>query len=216
MDLDLFLSHPVAYLKLYLSNDNYNLEDIARALGNLIVIAWAIHIVDWGVGRGAFRGVFGVRPRTFGGLFGVFLAPFLHGVRERNGEPDNSHIVGNTVAFAILGLFVALQGLRLFYVVTIGVALASGIGTWLVGQENSRHVGASGVIYGYIGFLLVYGLVASNPLALILGAVAFFMYGWAVVGILPSAPGTSWEGHLFGFIGGVVMAYIVSYATLSY
>lgn len=217
MDLDLFLAHPVAYLKLYLANDNYNLEDIARAIGNLIVIAWAIHIVDWGIGRGAFSGVFGVRPRTFGGLvFGVFLTPFLHAVCLKDGEPDNSHIVGNTVAFATLGLFVALQGLRLFYMVTIGVALSSGLGIWLFGTEGTRHVGASGVIYGYIGFLLVYRLVASNPLALILGAVAFFMYGWAVVGILPSRPGISWEGHLFGFIGGIVMAYIVSYVKLSY
>jgi membrane associated rhomboid family serine protease len=119
------------------------------------------------------------------------------------------------MAFVVLGLFIALQGLNLFYIVTIGVALASGIGIWLFGTDTSVHAGASGVIYGYIGFLFVYGLVSRNPLALIFGLVAFFAYGRVVVGILPSGPGISWEGHFFGFFGGIVMAYIVAYVQTS-
>lgn len=203
-------------LKLYLATDNFNLEDQARAVGELILIAWAIHIVDWGFGRGAFGWAFGVRPRQVTGLFGIALAPFLHGVRRKDGEPDNSHIVGNTLAFAVLGLFIAVQGLRLFYVVSIVSALVGGLGTWLFGRENTYHVGASGVIYGYTGFLLVYGFISRNILALILGITTFILYGRYIVGILPTRPGISWEGHLFGFIGGVFAAYLISYVRLSY
>lgn len=207
MDLDLFLSHPITYLKFYLTNDNYNIEDIARALGNLIVIAWAIHIV----GRGSFSSALGIRPRQISGLPGIFFAHFLHFVDTNGKYPNNSHIVGNTLTFAILGLFIALQGLNLFYIVTIGIALASGIGTWLVGRD-AVHAGASGVIYGYIGFLFVYGLVSRHSLAMILGIIAFFAYGRIVVGILPLVSWISWEMHSFGFLGGIIMAYIVSYA----
>jgi len=206
MDLDLFLSHPVAYLKFYLANDSYNIEDIARALGNLIIISWALHIVS----KGALSSALGIRPRQISGLPGIFFAHFLHFVDTDGKYPDNSHIVGNTLAFAILSLFIALQGLNLFYIVTIGIALASGIGTWLLGRD-AVHAGASGVIYGYIGFLFVYGLVSRHPLAMILGIIAFFTYGRVVVGILPAFSWISWEMHLFGFFGGIVMAYIVTY-----
>ena len=192
MDLDLFFSHPLAYLKLYLSTDNYNIEDIARAIGNLIVIAWAIFIIDWGVGRGSLSGALGIRPRTTIGLFGILFTPFLHGVDyDKDNNPIISHIVFNTVAFAILGLFIGLQGLKLFYVVTIGIALVSGIGTWLVGRENTVHVGASGVTYGYTAFLFLYGFISRNPLAFVLGAISFFLRlrsGWSIAGILPSGP----------------------------
>jgi membrane associated rhomboid family serine protease len=218
MNFDLLLSNPLAYLKIYLSSDNFNLEEIGRAVGNLIVIAWTIYILDWGIGGGALSGVFGIRPRTFGGLFGIFVAPFLHGVRTKDGNPDNSHIVYNTIAFAILGLFIALQGLRLFYVVTIGIALISGLGVWLFGAEGTRHIGASGITYGYTGFLFVYGFISRNPFAIFLGALTFFLRlrsGWSIAGTLPSDPRISWEGHLFGFLGGIVMAYIISYVKLS-
>lgn len=215
MNFDLLVSNPISFLKLYLSSDNFDLNDQGRAVGQLVTFAWAVYIVDWGIGRGALAWSLGIRPRTVIGLLGILLAPFLHGLRHKNGEPDNSHIVGNTVAFSILGLFIALQGANLFYFVTLAVTLISGFGIWLFGREGTVHAGASGVIYGYVGFLLVYGLVSSHPLAFMFGIAAFFLYGWAVVGILPSGPGISWEGHLFGFVGGIVVAYIVSYVKLS-
>lgn len=209
-------SHPIAFLTVYLAADNFDLEEQVRTIVNIIAITWAIHIVDWGFGRGAFTWVFAIRPRQITGLLGIVCAPFLHGVRWWDGEPDNSHIVGNTIFFAALGSLVAFQGLKLFYVVSIVAALVSGLGTWLIGQENSYHRGASGVLYGYIGFLLVYGLVSTSPLALLPGILALFFYGRYVVGILPSSPGISWEAHLFGFIGGIFAAYLISYAKLNY
>jgi membrane associated rhomboid family serine protease len=219
MNFDLLLSNPLAYLKIYLSSDNFNLEEQARAVGNLIVIAWTIYILDWGIGKGALAWSLGIRPRTVGGLLGIPVAPFLHGLsKTKDGEPDNSHIVGNTIAFAILGLFIALQGLRLFYVVTIGIVLISGFGTWLFGREGSIHAGASGVTYGYTGFLLVYGFISRNPLAIFLGALAFLINlrrGWSISGVLPTDAGISWEMHLFGFLGGILMAYLITYVTLS-
>jgi membrane associated rhomboid family serine protease len=207
----LFYSSPLNALRLYLAAENFNLEDQGRAVGELILFAWAVHVVDWGLGRGAFSWAFGIRPREITGLFGVVCAPFLHSVRFKDGQPDNSHIISNTVFFAILGLFIAVQGLRLFYAVSVISALFSGLGTWLFGRENTYHIGASGVIYGYIGFLLVYGLVSRNILAMALGIITFLLYGRYIIGILPTRPNISWEGHLFGFIGGVFAAYLISY-----
>lgn len=207
----------LSFLTLYLATDTSTFEEQARAIAELIVIAWGIHVVNWGVAGGGLCWVLGVRPRELSGLPGIFFAPFLHGVGlDRDGEPDNGHIIWNTIFFAPLGFFIALQGLKLFYVVSIICLLASGLGTWLFGKEGTTHVGASGVIDGYIGFLLIYGLVSRNPLAFFLGLVTLLIYGRTVNGILPDDPKTSWEGHLFGFIGGIFAAYLVSYVRVNY
>lgn len=212
----------IPFLKIYLSADNFDLEDQVRTIVNLILIAWAIHVVDWGIGGGAFSYAFGIRPRQITGLIGIFTAPFLHGVWIEKGEPNNLHIVYNTVAFGILGFFVAFQGLKLFYVVSIIALLFSGLGIWLFGEEHSVHIGSSGVIFGYIGFLLVYGFIAKNIGAFLLAIAAFIAYGGAVIGVLPTVdlsfdwngPRASWEGHLFGFIGGIFAAYLITYVKL--
>lgn len=213
------LSHPIAFLTVYLAADNFDLEEQVRTIVNLIAVAWAIHIVNWGFGRGALNWVFGIRPRELSGIIGIFTAHFLHGVDRDDNLYKNDHIVWNTVAFMFLGFLVAIQGLKLFYVVSIIAALISGLGTWLFGREGTYHVGASGVIFGYIGFLIIYGLVSRNLLAFLAGVVGLFVWQTnfiGLVGILPGRRGMSWEGHLFGFIGGVFAAYLIGYAMLNY
>lgn len=208
--------HWLAALAIYLATDRSTFEEQARSVGDFILIIWAIHIVNWGFGRGGLNWVFGVRPRELTGIFGIFTAPFLHSVRRSSDEPNNSHIVGNTLSLAVLGLFIALQGLHLFYVVTIASALASGLGTWLFGREGTNHVGVSGVIFGYRGFLIIYGLTSHNLLAFFLGVVSLILYGSRLVNILPADPRfrMSWEGHLFGFLGGMAIGYLISYIKL--
>ncbi|GAB4367099.1 MAG: rhomboid family intramembrane serine protease [Elainellaceae cyanobacterium] len=213
------LSHPIAFLTVYLAADNFDLEEQVRTIVNLIAVAWAIHIVNWGFGRGALNWVFGIRSRQLSGIIGIVTAHFLHSVRRDDTPNKNSHIVGNTIGFLFLGFLVAIQGLKLFYVVSIIAALISGLGTWLFGRDDAPHVGASGVLFGYIGFLIIYGIVSRNLFAFLAGAAGLFIFQTnfiGVVGILPGQAGMSWEGHLFGFIGGVFAAYLIGYAMLNY
>ncbi|MBW4657617.1 MAG: rhomboid family intramembrane serine protease [Drouetiella hepatica Uher 2000/2452] len=200
-------------LRNYLETDQSNLSEQVRVLGNLSVFTWAIHTLDWAfrVGddmteAGNLGGFLGIRPREWTGLPGIVCAHFLHDLERRKGETDNSHIVGNSATFAILGLFLALQGLRFFYAVSIAVLLSSGVGTWLFGGKDTIHVGASGVIYGYMGFLMAYGFTSHNIGSLLIGFLTFILYSRSVVGIFPQDEKASWEMHLFGFLGGIFMA----------
>ncbi|NJO43471.1 MAG: rhomboid family intramembrane serine protease [Cyanobacteria bacterium CRU_2_1] len=181
----------------------------ARVLLSLTAITWIIHFINWGLFRGWLIWAFALRPRNLWGLVGIFTFPFLH--------LSNRHLTGNTGAFLLLGWFVLLQGIHLFYVVTIGIALLGGLGTWLMARPNGV-VGASGVIYGYMGFLLIYGITAGSALAMILALIWLYRDGWRITGdkynasqILPGGnPRMSWEGHFCGFIAGALVAFLLS------
>ncbi|MBI4785067.1 MAG: rhomboid family intramembrane serine protease [Oscillatoriophycideae cyanobacterium NC_groundwater_1537_Pr4_S-0.65um_50_18] len=210
-------SEVLALLRNYLETDPSDLSAQVRVLGNLLVITWAIHTLDWafrtgdldGRENGNLGGFLGIHPREITGLPGVVCAHFLHGLERRKGLNDNSHIIGNSMVFAVLGLCLALQGVRFFYVVSIAVLLSSGIGTWLFGRPGP-HVGASGVLFGYMGFLMTYGFTSFNIGALLVGFLTLILYSRLVVGIFPQDEGTSWEMHLFGFLGGVFMALVLT------
>ena len=169
-------------------------------LGGCVAVMWILEIVDIVLG-GALNS-YGVRPHQLIGLRGILFAPFLHG--------DLGHLIANTIPFLILGWFVMLQETRDFFVVTGITMLVSGLGTWLVGQTNSVHIGASGIIFGYLGFLLLRGYFERNFPSILLSLVVGFLYGGAIWGVLPTRPGISWEGHLFGFIGGVIAARLLA------
>jgi membrane associated rhomboid family serine protease len=210
-------SEAIVLLRNYIETDPSNLSEQVKVLGTLLVFTWAIHTLDWAfrvedniTAAGNLGGFLGIRPRELTGLPGIVCAHFLHGLKRRKGETNNSHIVGNSAAFAILGLFLVLQGLRFFYVVSIAVLLSSGIGTWLVGETNTVHRGASGVLYGYMGFLMAYGFTSYNIGALLVGLLTLVFYSRSVVGIFPQDKGISWEMHLFGFLGGIFMALVLT------
>jgi Rhomboid family len=204
----------VSYLRDFLATDYFDWNDQTETLFNLIVLTWCIHAVNWGFCGGGLIQVLGNRPREIAGLPGILCSHFLHGVwQDRDGrakDHGNSHIVGNTIAFAVMGWFISLQGIKLFYIVTIAVAVASGLGVWLFGRGGLPHVGASGIIYGYCGFLLIYGVTAGNLNAFLMAVLTGLLYHRAIVGILPDDPGTSWEGHMFGFVGGALTAFLIS------
>lgn len=140
---------------------------------------------------------YGIRPRELDGLVGIPLAPFLHA--------GFGHLIGNTLPFLALGAIVAASSVARFFQVAVIVALASGLGTWLFGAAHSDHIGASGVVFGLLTYLLVRGLFERRATYLLVGVVVLFVYGGILWGLVPS-PGISWTGHLFGAIGGVVAA----------
>jgi membrane associated rhomboid family serine protease len=144
----------------------------------------------------------GIRPRRVEGLDGVLLAPLLH--------VDFAHLYGNSVPLILLGTFVLASGARRFVASTLFIAVFSGVGVWLVGEPDTVVVGASGVIFGYLGLLLARGLIERRWWHLWVGVVVGLLYGWQVVGVLPGVvePQVSWEGHLFGFLGGVIAAVL--------
>ncbi|OKH18239.1 rhomboid family intramembrane serine protease [[Limnothrix rosea] IAM M-220] len=174
-------------------------------LGSFLLTFWLLEISDQFVFQKLWRGgldVFGIIPRNMTGLRGVIFAPFLHG--------DFQHLMANTLPFGILGWLVMFNRIRDFWTVTAIATVIGGLGVWLVGAANSVHLGASILIFGYLGFLLFRGYFQRDIPSLALAGIVFFFYGGVLWGVLPVTPGVSWEGHLFGFIGGGVAAKLLS------
>jgi membrane associated rhomboid family serine protease len=176
------------FLRDLLAADTTDLRSQVETLANLIAIAWGIHAINWAATGGGLNQIFGVRSRELAGLWGIICAPFLHSVDKnaRNEVVDGSHLIGNTLMFGYLGWFIALQGILLFYIVSIAVMLSSGLGTWLFGRGGPPHIGASGVLYGYIGFLLLFGLTSGQWLSFFIALVVLILHkGSILYGMLP-------------------------------
>ncbi len=172
----------------------------ATILGGLVLVAWAIELVDIFVFRQRLD-LFGIYPRTLIGLRGIVFAPFLHG--------GIYHLVANTVPFVTLGWLIMLRRTSDFLIVSLISALVGGLGTWLFGRP-SIHIGASGVIFGFLGYLLTRGWFERKPLSIALSLFVAIVYGSMIGGVLPVNGWVSWEGHLFGFLGGVAAAWLMS------
>ena len=169
------------------------------AVGSLVGVMWVSELVDTIVGHHLDR--YGVRPRSLVGLRGIPLAPFLH--------VGWQHLIGNTVPFAILGVLIALSGVVRFAKANLIIGLCSGFGMWLFGATNSVHLGASGMVFGYLGYLLSRGFFDRRFGQIVLGAIVGLIYGGLLWGVLPTDSGVSWQGHLFGFLGGIGAAWIL-------
>ncbi|MFT3854120.1 MAG: rhomboid family intramembrane serine protease [Ilumatobacteraceae bacterium] len=161
----------------------------------MVAAMWVLEVIDLPLDGRLDR--FGIRPRQLDGLDGIVLAPFLH--------LGFGHLIANTIPFVVMGGVICLSGAKRFVQVTVMVGLISGAGVWLTGASNSLVVGASGLVFGYLTYLVVRGVFARNLLYLAGGAVVLVIYGGVLWGLLPR-PGVSWQGHLFGAIGGVVAA----------
>jgi membrane associated rhomboid family serine protease len=161
---------------------------------------WVAEIVDTALG-GRFDSL-GIEPRQVDGLTGVVLAPFLHG--------GFGHLISNTVPFLVLGALLALSGLARVLAVTAIVALVSGIGTWLVAPSATVHIGASGLVFGFAAYLVARGVFDRRLHYVATGLVVAFVYGTTLLfGLLPR-PGVSWQGHLFGALGGLLAARLLA------
>lgn len=172
-------------------------------LTGLLLLMWIIQFLDIYLLTPGFDmplRQYGIVPRQVNGLRGIAFAPFLHG--------GFAHLISNSIPFLILGGLVLMRGMRTFMLISLGSMLIGGLGTWLVGA-NGVHIGASGVIFAYLGFLLLRAWFERSLIAIATALVVGFFYGGLIWGVLPSQEGVSWESHLCGFIGGVVMARVL-------
>jgi membrane associated rhomboid family serine protease len=172
----------------------------AAVIGVMVAVMWVVEIVNKIDGQGLSSD--GIYPRTLSGLPGIISAPFLHF--------GFNHLIGNTVPFVILGLVIAAAGARRVIEVTVIVILVAGLGTWLTAGSHSDTVGASGVVFGYAGFLIARGFFTRTIGALALGVVAAVLFGGALASGLVPHPGISWQDHLFGGLGGILAARLLT------
>lgn len=177
---------------------------LARAIQPVLLLAvmWLVRILDDAL-PGSWNQMFGLISWSVDGLDGILLSPGLHG--------NWSHLLSNSVPLLILGLLVALDGVGRFWAVTLLIAFVSGIGTWLVNTPGTVTVGASGLVFGYFGYLVVRAFVARSLghgiLYALVALVIVGLYGGSMwVGIFGAAQGISWQAHLFGAIGGAFAA----------
>ena len=168
----------------------------ARLLIGIVAILWVIEIVNLGVFQGSLIR-WGVIPRTTQGLPGILLHPLLHG--------GIAHLATNSLGFLMLGGLVVVREVRDFWLATLLGTVIGGAGTWAIGRPGP-HVGLSGVIFAYLGYLLTTGWFDRRVGSIIISVFALLCWGTALFGLLPTQSGISWEGHLFGFLGGVLTA----------
>jgi membrane associated rhomboid family serine protease len=154
----------------------------------------------------------GIRPLETDGLMGILFAPLLHS--------NWQHLIANTGPALILGFLMTLAGLSRFIFATAIVWILGGVGTWLIGNVGAptyagvpvetNHIGASGLIFGWLTFLIVFGFFTRKVWEIVVGVVVLFVYGSVLLGVLPGTFGVSWQGHLCGALAGVLAAYLLS------
>lgn len=141
----------------------------------------------------------GVVPRTLGGLQGILFAPWLHA--------GLWHITANTGGLLVLGWLTMWPRIANFWQATVGAMLGAGLCAWLFGAPYSVHIGASGVVFGYAGYLVARGFYTRGILSILVALFVASSYGLSMLyGLLPNYPGVSWQSHLGGAIGGIVAA----------
>lgn len=170
-----------------------------------IGLLWVIHVVNWLL---SYRlNVLGLYPRSPFGLIGIVTAPFLHA--------NFNHLFFNTIPLFVLAGFVFMSGLATFVFISVFIVIVSGLLLWLLGRSGF-HLGSSGLIMGYWGYLLLIAIRQSSALAVILAIISVYYFGGLLAGLLPGKVRESWEGHVFGFLAGVAAAYVMLRGGLVY
>jgi len=168
-------------------------------LGGFVAALWGIQVLNWALGY-RLNLAFGLIPRHLGGLDGILGMPLLHG--------SFSHLLSNTPALLVMGTLLAATATRALVAVNaIIVALGGGL-VWLLGS-SAIHIGASGLLFGWFGFLVTRGVVDRSLLTLVVALGVGVTYGSILWGVLPGQTGISWEAHLFGAISGAVAALLL-------
>ncbi|MDN3295584.1 rhomboid family intramembrane serine protease [Streptomyces ficellus] len=177
--------------------------DRVKAAAKLIVawvaLLWVLEAVDLASGHALDE--FGITPREFTELRDIVPAAFLHF--------GFGHVAANTVPLLVFGFLAALGGIRRFLAVAALIVVADGVGVWLVSPAYSNTAGASGLIFGLFGYLLVRGFVDRKPLDIVVGLLIGATWGSTILlGVTPTESGVSWQGHLFGLLAGVAAAFV--------
>ncbi|WP_445257656.1 rhomboid family intramembrane serine protease [Nocardioides aurantiacus] len=177
-------------------NRRMGLLPAAVAMGVLVVVLWVLEGVDQATGNALDP--YGIEPRQLDSLDNVLYAPWLHG--------GYGHLVSNTVPFFVLGVIVLMDGWGRWLRTSLVVVLVSGAAVWLLSPPGSLTLGASGVVFGWLTYLLVRGLYSRSPGQVATGVVLFVVYGGLLWGVLPSDAGVSWQAHAGGALGGLLAA----------
>ena len=165
-----------------------------------VALLWVIEVVDASLGGSLDD--YGISPRSDEGLLGILLAPLLHA--------GWGHLVANTLPALLLFFLVLVSGIGRGLAATAIIWVVGGLGVWLVSPANTITLGASVLIFGWLVYLMVRGVFSRSAGEIILGMVLFFLYGGLLLGVLPGTPGVSWQGHLFGAVGGGLAAALLS------
>ena len=160
-----------------------------------VAVIWVVELVNTFMGHQL--NAWGILPRTQRGLIGIPLSPFLHG--------SFGHALSNTIPFLVLGGLVAMRGRQVLLGVSLFIIVVGGAAVWILGR-TAIHVGASGLVFGYFGYLLARGWYDRRPISILVAIAVLILYGGLIFGVLPTQGFVSWEAHLFGLIAGVLAA----------
>lgn len=175
-------------------------QQAAFLTGGFVAVLWVLEIVDALTGHPL--DAYGVQPRTEDGLVGVAVAPVLHFGFD--------HLVGNTVPVLVLMFLTLATGIVRGLMATAIIWAVGGFGVWLLAQPGTNHAGASVLVFGWIVYLVVRGFRNRRSTEILIGVAVFLLYSGALLGVLPGQPGISWQGHLFGAIGGLLAAWVLT------
>ena len=179
-----------------------NWRQAAAVPGAMVAVMVVVQLISiFGVN---LVNLLGIEPRSVSGLIGIITAPFVH--------LSWQHLISNAIPFLIFGFLVMVHGVKQFIAITAVIWLVSGFGVWLTAPSNSVVVGASGIVFGWLAFLLARGIFNRNVWQILVGVVLFLVWGGMFWGVLPGASGISWQGHLFGALGGVLAAFLAAKA----
>lgn len=174
-------------------------KDNLSLLFGIVAVFWGLEILDTIFFN--FLDHFGIRPRTLFGLGGILTAPFIH--------YGFGHLLSNTLPFLILGGVVLIGGRSVFVTASLLIVGLGGGMLWMLGPSSSNHIGASLLIFGYFGFLIARGIVEKSGFWIVVSIATLILYGGMIWGVLPGQTGISWQGHLFGFIAGIIAARVM-------
>ncbi|MGK0338716.1 MAG: membrane associated rhomboid family serine protease [Candidatus Azotimanducaceae bacterium] len=166
-----------------------------KAVLLLVGVIWTVEFLNGLIGHRL--NVFGIFPRRLESLPGILFWPLLHG--------GYGHLIVNTTPLLVMGFFVALRGVRTFVFSSLLILILAGLGVWLFGRP-AFHIGASGLVFGYFGFLVALAWFERSLFTFSIACLVLFYYGGIIFGILPRDEFVSWEGHLFGLLAGIVAA----------
>jgi membrane associated rhomboid family serine protease len=177
-----------------------NLRNALIVMGAFLALIWILQVVNV-ADHYHLDQEYGILPRNVGRLGDIFTAPFLHA--------NWDHIEGNSVPLFVLGVAAAYRGLVRFFAVTVIVAITSGLAVWLFQSGSSVTIGASGIIFGYFGYVLVRGIFDRNWVDLLVGVLAGAAYYSILAVAIPGTPGVSWLAHLGGLVGGIAGGWLL-------
>jgi membrane associated rhomboid family serine protease len=173
----------------------------ATLMVGILAVLWVVELINAATGRHLAQAG-GIRPRDVGSLVDIVTAPFLHGNLE--------HLAGNAVALFSLGFIAAVPNIKRFLLMSVIVIVVGGLGVWLFSPSNTVSIGASGVVFGYFGYLLLRGFVDRRPVDVVVSigiALAYAYPMWHSIGF--GVTNISWQGHLSGLVGGMLAAIVL-------